>query len=70
MRLPVISGREMIKVLHRKGWIVSRKTRRGSHVIMQKEGVIDELSVPLHDELKPGIVHRCIAIAGLTGDDF
>jgi len=68
MKLPVISGREMVKALHRKGWTAVRQT--GSHVIMQKDDVPDEISVPQHDELKPGIVHRCIVIAGLTKDDF
>ena len=68
MKLPVVSGREMVKVLHKKGWTAIRQT--GSHVIMQKDDVPDELSVPQHNELKPGIVHRCIDIAGLTEDDF
>ena len=68
MKLPVLSGKEMVKVLHRKGWTAVRQT--GSHVIMQKDDVFDELSIPQHNELKPGIVHRCITIAGLTEDDF
>lgn len=68
MKLPVISGRKMVKVLHRKGWTAIRQT--GSHVIMQNEDVDDTLSIPQHDELKPGIVHRCIEIARLTESDF
>jgi predicted RNA binding protein YcfA (HicA-like mRNA interferase family) len=68
MKMPVISGLEMVKVLHRKGWTAIRQT--GSHIIMQKDDVPDEISVPQHRELKPGIVHRCIAIAELTEDDF
>jgi len=39
-------------------------------LIMKKDGVPDLLSIPMKDELKPGIVHTCIRIAGLTEDDF
>ncbi len=46
MKHPVISGLEMIKVLRRKGWIVLRKTKTGSHVIMKKEGNPEHLAVP------------------------
>ena len=41
MKMPVISGLEMVKVLHRKGWIAVRQT--GSHIIMQKDDVPDEI---------------------------
>jgi predicted RNA binding protein YcfA (HicA-like mRNA interferase family) len=68
MKLPVISGREMVKVLHRKGWKPYRQT--GSHVIMQNADETQELSIPQHRELSVGIVHECIRVAGLTEDDF
>ncbi|MCD6480693.1 MAG: type II toxin-antitoxin system HicA family toxin [Thermoplasmata archaeon] len=34
MKLPLVSGMEVIKALHRAGFIVIRQ--RGSHVILQK----------------------------------
>jgi predicted RNA binding protein YcfA (HicA-like mRNA interferase family) len=68
-RIPVISGLEMVKVLYHKGWKPVRQVGT-SHLIMKKVGVPDLLSIPMKDELKPGIVHTCIRIAGLTDDDF
>lgn len=68
MKTPVISGREMVKILHRKGWVFI--SQRGSHVKMMHTGSRRQLVVPLHDPLKPGIVHQCIVEAGLTEDDF
>lgn len=68
MKLPVISGREMMKILHHKGWIFI--SQRGSHVKMIHTVSKKQLVVPLHDPLKPGIVHQCIVEAELTEDDF
>jgi predicted RNA binding protein YcfA (HicA-like mRNA interferase family) len=68
MKLPVISGREMIKILHRKGWI--GVSQRSSHVKMMHRQKGLKLVIPLHNELKPGVVHECIVMAGLTEDDF
>jgi predicted RNA binding protein YcfA (HicA-like mRNA interferase family) len=68
MKLPVISGLEMVKALHRKGWITRRQT--GSHVIMERLDPWAELSIPQHKVLKRGIVHNCFVTAGLTADDF
>jgi predicted RNA binding protein YcfA (HicA-like mRNA interferase family) len=70
MKQPVVSGLEMVKILHRRGWTDVRKTRKGSHLIMKKEGVFDNLAIPLHDELTVGVIHHCIVIAGLTDEDF
>jgi len=68
MKVPVISGREMVKILHRKGWVFIGQ--RGSHVKMMHPVSRMHLVIPLHDPLKPGIIHQCIVEAGLTEDDF
>ncbi|MDD1703240.1 MAG: type II toxin-antitoxin system HicA family toxin [Methanoregula sp.] len=70
MKQPVVSGLEMIKILHRWGWTDVRKTKKGSHLIMKKEGVFDNLAIPLHDELTVGVIPHCIVVAGLTDEDF
>jgi predicted RNA binding protein YcfA (HicA-like mRNA interferase family) len=69
MKLPVISGLEMEKILYRKGWEPVRQVGT-SHLIMKKKGNPDEISIPMHRELKKGIVNRIIKIAELTEDDF
>ncbi len=68
MKIPVVSGLEMVKILHRKGWHVYRQT--GSHVIMQNADETLELSIPQHTTLKKGMVHHCIRVAGLNDNDF
>jgi len=70
MKQPVVSGLDMVKILHQRGWTDVRKTlkRQSSH--HEKEGVFDNLAIPLHDELTVGVIHHCIVIAGLTEEDF
>lgn len=45
-RLPVLSGREVVKIFEGLGWIVARQ--RGSHIVLVKEDQIASLSVPDH----------------------
>ena len=67
-RLPVISGAEAIKAFHRGGWRAVRQS--GGHVVMVKEGEEATLSIPLHRELKRGLLRHLIRDAGLTVDAF
>lgn len=67
-RLPVISGAEAIKAFHRTGWRAVRQS--GSHVVMIKEAEDATLSIPLHRELKRGLLRKLIRDAGLTVDEF
>jgi predicted RNA binding protein YcfA (HicA-like mRNA interferase family) len=51
MKLPQISGLEVIKKLKKAGFIATRQV--GSHVRLEKyEGKIIKLTVPLHPNLK------------------
>jgi len=43
--LPVLSGREVVKVFESFGWEVSRQS--GSHIVMTKEGEIATLRYPI-----------------------
>ena len=67
-RLPVLSGAEAVKVFHKAGWTVDRK--RGSHVILVKDGQPATLSVPDHKELAKGTLRSLIRAAGMTTEDF
>jgi predicted RNA binding protein YcfA (HicA-like mRNA interferase family) len=42
--LPILSGRELVKVFAKDGWQMVRQ--RGSHMILVKEGHMATLSVP------------------------
>jgi len=70
MKLPQISGKELIKKLHKNGFIAVRQ--KGSHVILEKrttEGTI-KITVPMHSTLKKGTLLRIIKDAELTKDEF
>ena len=67
-RLPVLSGREVIRVLGKFGWQVSRQA--SSHVILTKPGEMVTLSVPDHKEVARGTLRSLIRNANLTVDEF
>jgi predicted RNA binding protein YcfA (HicA-like mRNA interferase family) len=58
----VMSGKELVKMLKRDGWIEDRIN--GSHHILIKDD--EALSVPVHgnEDLKPGILNSLLKKAG------
>ena len=68
MKLPLLSGHEVVKVFERLGWEIARQ--RGSHIILVKEGHIATLSVPDHKEVAKGTLRKLIARAGITVEEF
>jgi predicted RNA binding protein YcfA (HicA-like mRNA interferase family) len=66
--LPVLSGREAVKVFESFGWEVSRQS--SSHIIMTKEGEMVTLSIPDHKEVAKGTLRSLIRAANLTVDEF
>ena len=67
-KLPLVSGKEAVQVFEKTGWNVARQ--KGSHVVLVKPGSIYSLSIPLHDELGPGLLRDQIRKAGLTVNEF
>ncbi len=68
VKLPVISGEKAVKAFVKAGWKVDRIV--GSHVILRKEGSPVTLSVPLHRELKKGLLRALIRDAEMTVEEF
>ena len=66
--LPVLSGREVVRVFESLGWSIARQS--GSHIILVKEGELATLSVPDHREVAKGTLRGLIRAAGLTVADF
>jgi predicted RNA binding protein YcfA (HicA-like mRNA interferase family) len=66
-KLPVISGKEAVKAIIRAGWHVDRVS--GSHAIMRKEGSSVTLSVPLHPELRKGLLRSLLKDAAIDLDE-
>ncbi len=70
VKLPVLSGREVIKILAKVGFIPLRQ--KGSHVILVNEsnGNKKALVVPDHKEVDKGTLLEIIRQAGMTRTDF
>ena len=66
--LPALSGRKVVKVFESFGWEVVR--RRGSHIILVREGLDATLSVPNHQEVAKGTLRSLIRAAGLRKEEF
>lgn len=67
-KLPVLSGRDVVKAFERDGWQVARQ--RGSHIAMVKAGSMATLSVPDHREVAKGTLRSLIRAAELTVEEF
>jgi predicted RNA binding protein YcfA (HicA-like mRNA interferase family) len=69
-KLPRWSGRKIIRVFKKAGWVLDRI--EGSHHILVKEGAEEILVVPVHGNklIKVGLLKGLIKDAGLTNEDF
>jgi predicted RNA binding protein YcfA (HicA-like mRNA interferase family) len=68
-KLPVVSGREVVKALSRIGYEVDHQT--GSHIILRLSSPpYRRLTVPNHKELAKGTLRGIIEDAGLTVEEF
>ena len=69
MKLPIISGKEVIKALNKIGFYKTRQ--RGDHVIMRKDEPRKTIvPVPLHKTIAPGTLLSIIQKANLTKEEF
>ena len=66
MKLPQISGSELIKILMREGFIVVRQ--KGSHIRLEKisQDKTIKLTVPNHKVLKKGTLHHILIEAEIN----
>ena len=68
-KLPVISGKELIKALNKIGYEMDHQT--GSHIILRNREVpYRRLTVPNHKVLAKGTLLAITKQAGLTRDEF
>lgn len=69
-KLPVASGKDVIKALGRAGFRVVRQ--KGSHVRMEKlEGAkVVKLTVPMHETLKKGTLRQILTDAEISVEEF
>jgi predicted RNA binding protein YcfA (HicA-like mRNA interferase family) len=65
-KLPVVSGKETIKVLVKLGFEVRRG--KGDHVVLKKGFRV--FVVPLHNPLKKGTLRKILKQAGISVEEF
>lgn len=71
MKLPVVSGNQVIKLLQKEGFQITRQ--KGSHISLHKkseEGKIILVVVPQKREIKKGTLLSIIKQSGMTRDEF
>ncbi len=69
MKLPVISGKDFIKRLKKKGYRFIHQ--EGSHMIIRlTEEPFTKLSVPNHKELDRGLLKSLLRDAEISVDEF
>jgi predicted RNA binding protein YcfA (HicA-like mRNA interferase family) len=57
-----------VRTFERLGWVVAR--RKGSHIILVKDGERATLSVPDHPAVAKGTLRSLIRAANITADGF
>ncbi len=69
-RLGSCRGEQVVKAFQRAGWSITRV--RSSHVILEKEGFMATLSVPVHKgkNVKRGTFRDLIKDAQLSVEEF
>ena len=69
-KLPKLSGKELIKILAKFGFVQVRQ--KGSHIVLKKKseaGVIGTV-VPDHKELAEGTVRGALKLAKISVEEF
>ncbi len=68
-RLPVVSGRDLVRALEQIGYVVDRQ--KGSHVVLRHaRPPFRRLTVPDHKEIAKGTLRAIVRQAGLTVDEL
>ena len=70
MKLPQISGLDLVKKLCKNGFVVVRQ--KGSHIRLEKntpDGTI-KITIPNHPSLKKGTLHQILKAASLNPEEL
>jgi len=69
-KLRIISGKDSIKRLEKIGYVIVRQ--KGSHIRLKNVDKIEckPITVPLHKNLKRGLLHQIIKDSNSSSEDF
>jgi len=70
MKLPQISGKELIKLLRKQGFVATRQ--RGSHIRLEKNlpDKTIKITIPNHPLIKKGTLRQIIKSAELKDENL
>jgi|JI10StandDraft_1071094.scaffolds.fasta_scaffold06151_3 predicted RNA binding protein YcfA (HicA-like mRNA interferase family) len=66
--LPSVSGAQTVKALEKAGWVLARS--KGDHAILTKTGMLANVCIPQHRELKRPTLKNILQAADLTAAEF
>jgi predicted RNA binding protein YcfA (HicA-like mRNA interferase family) len=69
-KLPILSDREVIRVLKKAGFIYAPKRGKGSHIAMFNPQTRRLVIIPKTDQIPRGTLLSIIKQAGLTKEEF
>ena len=68
-RLPVVSGRDLVRALGQIGYVADRQ--KGSHIVLRHtEPPYRRVTVPDHKEIAKGTLRAILRQVGLTAQDL
>ncbi len=72
MKLPVVSGKDVVKALTKAGFEVQRQKGSHVHLFKQTDDRILRVTVPVHGnkDLNPFVLRSIIRQAGYTPEEF
>ena len=72
MKLPVLSGKEVLRILAKNGFTVSRQKGSHAHLVKRVENKAFHVTVPVHgnEDLNPFVLRSIIRQSGLPAEAF
>jgi predicted RNA binding protein YcfA (HicA-like mRNA interferase family) len=67
-KLPVVSGKECIKILEKFGFYFKRQ--EGSHIILRRDTPFSQIVVPNHKTLDRGTLRAILRQAEIDAEEF
>ena len=67
--MPVITGKQLLRVLGRQGFAVIR-IHSSHHVMQHPDGRVTSVPVHAGDDVKVGMLHAILNDIGLTADEL
>lgn len=71
-RLPVLSGKELVKILCKNFGFIVHRQGKGSHLLLRGErnGKIKIFPVPMHPEVSKGTLRDILKEAEISREEF